>query len=378
MNLLETIIFPDTNPFRDRLFPLLLLCAPLHFLQLVENENGTISKGNISDRAHTDPYDIFMKQGLCQGHTPAPLGKDRERFLTLIHDIQNRKDEYKTQLSALTIAELSKRSSGQTGDEKRTRIVSSLLNGGARHAGHRIFEQNKLWKQRLLLALAETADREADELQVHLEQIDDQHRTLFHHLRGASEPAEDDPFSLLEAIRDHSPQTTIEKTEKRFCAWLELMKQQPLPPHQLWLAPSRDNGELILERYRVHADETAVPLITFSLPARINISYPHLVNQISAFHQAASAPSTQIVTGLCSLASATDDAPGRQQMLPPQTIDQTEKWQLILEEYFPETYHGRSALTIHLLPHRPIPELLGLDDPKVPKRPQHGLLAIYE
>ena len=95
--LYPSLIFPDTDIFSYKHFPYLLFGAPLRFLELVEHDPND----QRNDR------DIFIDSGLCQPHAPSPLGEDRSRFLRLISDIKERKDDYAAQLSALTVAAMS-------------------------------------------------------------------------------------------------------------------------------------------------------------------------------------------------------------------------------------------------------------------------------
>ena len=81
MNYFNTLLFPDTELSKDRLYPLFLFFAPIHFLKPIESPPDSEEKAE---------SDIFMDQQLCQAHTPVPLGKNRERFLHLVNDIKQR------------------------------------------------------------------------------------------------------------------------------------------------------------------------------------------------------------------------------------------------------------------------------------------------
>ena len=84
MNDFKTLLFPDTDLSKDRLYPLFLFFAPIHYLKPIESSPGDEEKSEC---------DIFMDKQLCQAHTPAPLGKNRERFLRLANDIAERQDD---------------------------------------------------------------------------------------------------------------------------------------------------------------------------------------------------------------------------------------------------------------------------------------------
>ncbi len=116
MKKLNTLYFPDTVIFSESQYPIFLLLDTLHYISPIERVEST------------DSNDIFVDRGLCQVHTPRPLGEDRDRFIHLIRDIQERKDDYAAQLSALTIAGMSGHQS-KSDKESRTSILSTLLGG---------------------------------------------------------------------------------------------------------------------------------------------------------------------------------------------------------------------------------------------------------
>ena len=120
MNSLNSLYFPGTALYSIRQYPLFLLFSKIHFLAVTEH--------NIHGR-EVEATDSFIKAGFCQRHTPSPLGDDLERFSRLINDISTRKDDYASQLSALTLAAMSDPSQREGGDSKQE-IISSLLNNG--------------------------------------------------------------------------------------------------------------------------------------------------------------------------------------------------------------------------------------------------------
>ncbi len=101
MNSLETLYFPDTAIISTRQAPLALLFSKINLIQPVEDDNP----------AEENPMDSFMNSPLCRQLPLHPLGEDKERFLFLINDIKNRKDDYAAQLSNVTLASLSEKKS---------------------------------------------------------------------------------------------------------------------------------------------------------------------------------------------------------------------------------------------------------------------------
>ncbi|MFN2353747.1 MAG: hypothetical protein ABR512_04380, partial [Desulfopila sp.] len=122
MKTLETLYFPDTAILSPRQEPLFLLFPNINIIQPVDKAPASAARD----------MDIFMESHFCHDHikfhttfhTPHPLGEDRQRFLYLINDIQNRKDDYAAQLSHITLASMSEEKSKD--DETEQQIVSSL------------------------------------------------------------------------------------------------------------------------------------------------------------------------------------------------------------------------------------------------------------
>jgi len=184
MKTLETFYFPDTAILTERQFPLFLLFGKIHILAPVEDHFPSTTK----------KLDTFMDSRFCQVHTPHPLGEDRQRFLYLINDIQNRKDDYAAQLSNITLASMSDQKG--TGDEAKYQIVSSLLGRHSADKKDRNEQQmDLLWQARLVLKIGEMLDQEEEEVARSLVHLDESEADLFERLKG--ENAEDDDIAEL-------------------------------------------------------------------------------------------------------------------------------------------------------------------------------------
>ncbi|HSL39133.1 MAG TPA: hypothetical protein VK857_02090, partial [Desulforhopalus sp.] len=83
MNSFDTLFFPETAICSEKRYPLLVFFTPLHFVQIVENGPGSLPDSET---------ELFLKRGLCQAHTPAPLGSNRGPFLRLIQGIGEQKE----------------------------------------------------------------------------------------------------------------------------------------------------------------------------------------------------------------------------------------------------------------------------------------------
>jgi hypothetical protein len=363
----KTLLFPDTDICKDRLYPLLLFFSPLHFLQPVEPDPANSQKAE---------SDIFMEQGLCQGHTPVPLEKNRERFLHLIKDIQERKDDYGAQLASLTMAAMSTPPSAKRGDSKHE-IISSLLSGHSLSISSST-EEIKLCQARLVLAIAEILEKDEDDLQQNLDMLDGQEMEMFLSLQDDAGD-KDDPFAELEQIKARMETRRPQAEKNRFRAWTQLISRYQLPEDLFWLASSQDSADQIINKFEKKTSGIAIPVLSLPFPARINVSTGYLIKQIKDFHQDAEQIRLAIKNDLENLAQVEDYDPGSAEMLLPGTTDWVEKWEIILEDHFPASNHGRSQVTIYILPDSPIPDLLSLQLKKTAVNPlRHGLLGVLK
>jgi len=365
MNSFNSLLFPDTDFCKERLYPLLLFFSPIHFLQAVEPDPES------DERTECD---IFMEQGLCQGHTPMPLEKNRQRFLRLIKDIRERKDDYGAQLASLTMAAMSSPSSAK-GGEAKYEIISSLLSSHSLPQSSP--EQEELWQARLVLAIAEILEKDEDELQQHLQILDSQEIEMFRSLQGDDSADDDDPFAELQRIREQIETRRPQDEKNRFNAWLRLMDHHPLPKDLFWLASSQDSADQIINRFEKKTGEIAIPVLKLLLPAYIRVSPIHLLKQINDFHQETAQIGASIKEELCNLAQLEHYDPGSADTLLPGSTDWSEAWRLILDDHFPASSHGRSEVTIYILADSPIAELLSLKESSTTVL-KHGLLGVLK
>ncbi|SHH78926.1 hypothetical protein [Desulfofustis glycolicus] len=370
MNSLKTFIFPDTDPFRETRYPLLLLCAPLVYLQPVE--------ANPDRPGDANEPDLFTERGLCQAHTPAPLGADRDRFQRLINDIRERRDDYAAQLSALTVASLSA-PPAERSEEARHQIVSSLLgqHGLADDIAAKTATLER-WQARLVLAIAEMLEKEEEALRADLELLSEREMDMLRSLQGEDGPEEDNPLAELEKIRTRLATPRPGSFTARFKAWLKLMRAAEPPQTELWLASSMDAADQVFEALDEDRSPGAVPVLTLSLPQAIAASPRYVIEQIEQFHHQAAEVLAAIATDLASIRERDYPAVAQPEDLLPTTGGSVERWSALLDQHFPASSHGRSSLTFYLLPGHSIPSLLSLAgaSPDEERHPHHGLLAV--
>jgi len=366
MNSLNCLIFPDTDIFKEKLYPLFLFSTPLHYLQPVESP---------ADREPGET-DLFMESGLCQAYTPAPLGKNRERFMHLVNDIKHRKDDYAAQLSALTVAGLSRLKSEKK-DESRSQIVSTLLKNHDVRTDKISGREIELWQARLVLAIAEILEREEDELRQDLFFLDDKELALFRELQGEANPDEESMVAELEKIRANLQSPRPGEIKTRFQAWLKLMGSAPFPSVDLWIASSQDGGDEIFNRYEKMDRGVATPILRLALPGRIEVSPTHMINQIEQFHKAAAEVHASIIQDLEELRHKEISIPTPVESLLPGQNDYVEQWDNLVDEHFPALSHSTAFLTFYLLPGCSITGLLGMTRGKGDDdHARNGLVAI--
>jgi len=365
MNSLDTLIFPDTNIFNEKHYPLLLFFSPLHFLQLVES--GVSSETN-------HEAELFLRSGLCQEHIPAPLGDNRAHFLRLMRDIRARKEHYVSQLNKLSID--ARHAPADSKNAPGNIIVSALLKEF--NIEHADTETNlKLWQARLVIAIAEILDSNEENLREELAYFDENEIATL-----GSEAADDSNVEdLLKKLTDITGK--LEKTpsgsiEKRTEAWLRLMQNHPVPPVKVWLASTRDSTEQIFRKYESIGNGSAVPLIKLAFPAHIMASGNYVVQQIKEFQRATIDIRQGLVADFRRIATTTPYVRDSRESLLPYGKDWADQWEGMLHEYFPASRDGRNYVTIYLLPDQPITRLLSLQESVGTScdTTAHGLLGI--
>ncbi|MBW2658300.1 MAG: hypothetical protein JRC87_01680 [Deltaproteobacteria bacterium] len=348
MNTLNSLYFPGTTIYSISQYPLFLLFPGLHLLSPAESSiHGDVPQA----------IDSFIESGLCRKHTPSPLGNDLGRFIHLVNDIKNRKDDYRSQLSALTLAAMSE-SSGN--DESSSgKIISSLL--GAEHLPAENKKKEKLlklWQARLLLAIGEMIDYEEEEIALQLVVTNFEENELFRKLQGKDDlPADDYPIRDLAFVRDHISPPGQDNTKKRMQAWKLLYREKPVPAEPLLLTTCRDAADLILESFEKNRKKTAVHPAQLSLPAVIGLNTEDTLSAVNNFHK----NSSDIISIFTDTLTQLKDDGNLQKSacFEPEFCRSLEQ---LLETQFPAEKHGRIPLSIYSFPNISCSSLLGADN----------------
>ncbi|KAB2928409.1 MAG: hypothetical protein F9K24_21980 [Leptonema illini] len=339
MNLQDTLYFPGTAILSGSQYPLFLFFPAIHLLQPVE---PAAEGGNPGESA-----DLFIKHGFCQAHTPAPLGAERARFLRLVEDIGRRKDDYAAQLSSLTVAAMS--APRQQDDDTPQGILSSLLGSPQ---GQQVVEQDagqNLWQARLVLAIGEMLDREEEEIARELALLEESEQDLFQRLHGEDYEElealdeEDYPLAELLGINARKRQQSTTTIRNRCRAWERLFLAGDLPGWRTWCTHWPDAADAVFERYEKATGKAAVLAGSLPLPATVGSIAGQAFAALTSFRQSHAGLAGEIVAAL-------PDG------LTPGLAD---RWQAALDEYFPLDQFGRTTMSIHHLPEKGIPALLG-------------------
>lgn len=339
MGTLETLYFPDTIIAGDGQSPLFLLFDRVHYLLPVETDSAQ----------PPGQSDTFMDNGFCQAHTPAPLGADRNRFLRLVTDIRQRKDDYAAQLSSLAVASLS---APRRDDEKSKSAILSSLMGGVPDQGskEKAARQAELWQARLVLAMAEILDREEAEITRALNRLDKNKMELFDRLLGRDEDFEDDsPFTDLAQLQERINLPRPGMIKNRLKAWLSLYRSSPLAC-RLWTTTRPEAGELLLEMQQERTGTAAISLWQMELPATTGTKLQDKLDRIRTFRKAAGPLAARIAGKFEALVRQRPTLDQNAESLLPEGSVWEKEWAGLLEIHFPTELYGRIPLQFHLLP----------------------------
>jgi hypothetical protein len=321
MSTLEALYFPGTEIYSGSQFPMFLLFQKTHLLQPVESTEAT-------DNA----ADIFKTTGFCQAHTPCPLGENRDRFLHLIRDIRERKDDYAAQLSSLTVAALSDKKASV--DDSSRGIITSLLGGHGVAAASREDIDLQLWQARLVLKIGEILDREEEEVAMQMALLEDEEDGLFKTLQGELEDEEESLFEELQQLKETISRPTATAIKNRLSAWSRLYRAGKVASQKVWLTHTEEAADLLLEKYEDQNGSAASIIAELELPANIGWGSADALEHIQSFKQQNNDLLKRVETSLA--------APDSEEIK-----SLTTEWANALQNMFPREKNGRTTLTFY-------------------------------
>jgi hypothetical protein len=326
MNTDTVCIFPDTIPEAEILFPLVQVFEPIVYLRPVENDPPAGADLSPFCREAAEP-------GLIRFACPAPLAEDRDRFLQLVRDLQERRDDYAGQLSNLSLAGIGRGGKAET----KTSIIGTLLKQTGIRKGQDEQQIMVLWQARLVLKLAEIFDREQKELHNSLKRISKRENGLLHELREE----DNQPFSLTRSLNSGAGKTDGQ-LRQRLKAWSRLFSLgSEQPAASIFITTSRDASDLLLEQYTLKQKIQPQPLLELQLPGGHETDTA--AEQRTVFQKDAA----ELIGTLHEL------------LQHPGEVDEQKhaalngrhcKWADLLEHHYPARENSRCTLTLYSLP----------------------------
>ena len=321
---LQTLYFPGTKIYSAQQYPMFLLPGTIHVLQPIEETP-------LSDEL--EPVDTFIKNDFCQAYTPAPLGENRGRFLHLIRDISERKDDYAAQLSQLTLAALS--NPKKNTHESRGSIISTLIGSQGVTADPKEKTDAELWQARLVLVLAQMLEKEEEDLSRNLSILEDSEAAILQDLHGDESVDEENPFADLQQLKRSMVSAGSSSAGKRFVAWARLHheEQSNLQYINTYLTDNQDCVELLLEKYLERVGTQAPILTTFSIPALTGWNPAEVVEAICTFRDEQAELLQKIETLITGTETVQDEI--------------IEQWHSAIDVSFPADKFGRKTLCVY-------------------------------
>ena len=292
-------IFPDTRPKDDMLFPVVQLFHQIVHLAPVENDLPA---------ALPPLAEELLAQGLLRFHCPAPLGKDWERFLSLVKELRQRPADY----AGLALSGFS---SPETAESENV-IISAVRRSQSGTAESKAGQEQAapLWQARLVLKLGELVEQEEEEIRQSLRRVALREQALLEALR------DEHPAAAPSPDVDRPPESG--RSRLRLKAWQKLLAASSRPLlSNVFITSDHNAFDAVIEESSAAARQT----LTLSLPARP--TGDDFVSGRQKFRQAA--------------AEMINDLP---------ISFKQEAWENILERHYPKAVHGRCRLTLHLLP----------------------------
>lgn len=334
MNTLEALYFPGTEIYSASQFPVFLLFGRLHLIKPVEESEQ-----------RDDTGDIFTTAGLCQAHTPCPLGDQRERFEHLVRDIRERKDDYATQLSNLTVASFSAKK--KSVDDSSRSIVSSLLGTPETKEDEEDIRNTELWQSRLILKIGEQLDREEEEVAVRMALLDDDEQGLFKTLQGELDEEEETLFGELLNLKSRLNKPSATSVTTRLRAWSRIYREHTAPLPKICLTHMEDAADPLLEEYEEKMHLPPSEILHLLLPGNIGWDTKTALSRIRDFQEKEGG----LLDAIASFITGKDPQRERESL--------ENEWSEALDRHFPIAETGRLNLHFHTMSTISWAEMLG-------------------
>ncbi|MDH3348842.1 MAG: hypothetical protein OEM02_12195 [Desulfobulbaceae bacterium] len=248
MDPLEAIIFPQTLPIGANFLPLVHFFDTLVYCAPVEGEDQDEFQGKVDDNH-------------CRYFSPAPLGDDRERFLSLVQDLEGKRDHYAEQLGHLSLAGFTQ--SRREVEETKGAIITDLLRPKDSDDSLQEKKMQILWQARLVLKLGEMYDQQQQSLQDDMRRVLDQENSLFGELRQE----EDISFAFTRQLSGVTQSNSVLE-EHRLKAWVRLFvlgSASPTVP-AVFVTSDRRGLDYLVEKFEAITNKESEGLTVLLLP----------------------------------------------------------------------------------------------------------------
>ncbi|NLZ17938.1 MAG: hypothetical protein GX087_09440 [Desulfobulbaceae bacterium] len=190
-----------------------------------------------------------------------PLPQEEGKRLAHLADLLSGADaaQHSEQLKQLILESL-----GNSGSQEETMLLRQQLRAGAQNAtAAPASSTDNLWQERLLLLLADQAERAEEALAAELSRIGKQHQSLF----ATLDHENDDGGGLEDVPLQASAHAQNSWQPKRLQAWVKILSRATLPCAGIWYI-TRQTGlaEQVQEQYQLIIRQQSLNLPDLLLP----------------------------------------------------------------------------------------------------------------
>lgn len=314
MNQLTVCIFPESVPREDQIVPLVQTFGKVVHLQAVEDEPLIAPSPAIVE---------MLQHGHLRLVTPVPLGERRDGFLALVRDMEQRGDDYLSQLARLTLANLHH----HTGSESGSSILSSLLQHATIGTQEDEETTQRLWQSRLVLKLGELFDAEQAGVDKAMRDIDRRQDALLQELRQES----DDLFTLTDNLEENGRYADT-MLSHRLKAWTRLFFHRPAPLGSTVFVTAHSAAlDTLVDWYEAERHQSSRQFLSLELPAT-NDTF-----------EVTNAP---LIEACPSLEAALTPVSVKGENMAARLRQGAAEWAARLDEIFPQGRNGRGRLDL--------------------------------
>lgn len=375
MNQAKTLFFPDTSRVPEKTTGLLLLFEKIFYYLPVEPGPESVGKN-----------DFFSETGLYQGYAPAPLGDDLDRFDRTIRELHTNLHDYTERLRGLTVASLIAEPSPDTDETSVSSLISAILTNREstteKQSSTAAQERNRLWQARIVLKLAESYDREKEEVDARLAQLSQSEEQILTSLTGDDT---DEKLDKIPTLSSEELRTKTDPLRQRIKAWAHLFladsENNRIHSPYILSTTRRDVAKVLFEAYEEHGKKQPGIVFSIPLPDLRGMTGEEFVNSRAAFRIDARDILNHVQKVLIDTASGVVKCPdGKSEWV---DLEWLVKWADTLERFFPSPAGNHGRLRVYCFDNTSLADLLVLglqttgNDKHAPSPYPTGLLALF-